>query len=344
MRTHISKQQFEAASRTAARFRDIIRDRDEKIQKKTIDEQFALPSFIWQQQTELFSYCFDPSYEVVDTWRLHMMLFTGNYIGFALPDDAPLPRQMRLRYERFTAGLPDRFIFRAPEICAERGYRVNGGIVNKDMLMYQAHLAALYRSGALAYLGKLKNIRILEIGGGYGGLAYALKNIFPDAHYVMVDLPESLLFAGVYLNIVMPQYCDERSSAGFEFVSNHLAHEALANSHFDLIINTGSLGEMTDYQVGAYAKLIERVLAPHGLFYEENGGVNVHTTPFFEKKFKRMKAYLLPKYLWFFSDEVGRSVASLAPPAPRRSFTLFAMDTASTLKAWLRARILSWTR
>lgn len=124
--------------------------------------------------------------------------------------------------------------------------------------------------------------RILEIGSGYGGLAYYLKTLIPDARYVCVDLPESLLFSSIYLSTLFPDEDNAvvtpnnaadlvRNTAGFTFVPNYM-FDALCDSgqKFDLIINTLSMSEMLEKQVRYYGERIPRLLGARGVFFEQN--------------------------------------------------------------------------
>ena len=72
-------------------------------------------------------------------------------------------------------------------------------------------------------------VKVLEIGGGYGALAYWFKSAFPNATYTIIDLPESLLFSRLYLSLTRP---DIKTSSelndikyGVRFLSNYMAEE-----------------------------------------------------------------------------------------------------------------------
>lgn len=101
---------------------------------------------------------------------------------------------------------------------------------------------------------------VLEIGGGYGGLAriFALKGI----DYTITDLPESLFFAEVFLR-----------SNGIENVQLIPAGQPLG--HYDMAINQGSFGEMPQGMVDYWAEAL-RGKAKHvySLNYLEGIGPN----------------------------------------------------------------------
>jgi len=78
--------------------------------------------------------------------------------------------------------------------------------------------------------------------GGHGALACALTSIFPKAQYTICDLPESLLFSGLYLSLAAKRQvrvlaaadvAEEnlaQPSATIELVPNYLAMLAAGGS------------------------------------------------------------------------------------------------------------------
>jgi hypothetical protein len=108
---------------------------------------------------------------------------------------------------------------------------------------------------------------VLEIGGGYGGLARLLRLLRKGVSYCIVDLPESLFFSFIFLKTCFPkakfllvERTDdfrkiEEEDFDFILVPAHMAN-GLTGSRFDLVVNTFSLGEMTQPAVDAYMKLL----------------------------------------------------------------------------------------
>lgn len=107
--------------------------------------------------------------------------------------------------------------------------------------------------------------RVLEIGGGYGGLARIFKIMNPQACYIIVDLPESLFFAELFLSLNFPEaniaYSNNKEKNNFEFVDFLLVPiqyiENIFGEEFDLVINTGSLQEMPDNTVKIFMDFIQ---------------------------------------------------------------------------------------
>jgi SAM-dependent methyltransferase len=117
-------------------------------------------------------------------------------------------------------------------------------------------------------------LRVLEIGGGYGALAYWFKSAFRNCSYTIIDLPECLLSSALCLGLSLP---DQRVTVGrldalplgLRFVPNYMAYAV--DEQFDLVINTLSLSEMGVPQIRAYAELTARHwIANGGLFFEQN--------------------------------------------------------------------------
>ena len=88
--------------------------------------------------------------------------------------------------------------------------------------------------------------RILEIGVGYGGLAYLFQLAQPACNYVLCDTPETLFFAEVFLRSNFPHIsCAWGWADGAHFVFLPLSLRGLAATDYDLIISQGSFQEMT---------------------------------------------------------------------------------------------------
>ena len=81
-----------------------------------------------------------------------------------------------------------------------------------------------------------KEIKIVEIGGGYGGLCYYIKNIIKDYHinYTIVDLPNILNLQNKFLNDVQ---IDSRLISCFDTTN--------INETFDLVISNYCLSEIS---------------------------------------------------------------------------------------------------
>jgi hypothetical protein len=81
-----------------------------------------------------------------------------------------------------------------------------------------------------------KEIKIVEIGGGYGGLCYYIKNIIKDYHinYTIVDLPNIINLQSKFLNDVQ---VDSKLISCFDTTN--------INETFDLVISNYCLSEIS---------------------------------------------------------------------------------------------------
>ena len=112
------------------------------------------------------------------------------------------------------------------------------------------------------------NHPILEIGSGSGSLARVLKDLFPQAKLWLIDLPESLEFAAIYLKITFPKarFLRVLSSVdldqdihSYDFVLIPAALMKLLNGRsFELAINIWSFGEMPNTFVEEWFELIQK--------------------------------------------------------------------------------------
>lgn len=98
---------------------------------------------------------------------------------------------------------------------------------------------------------------VLEIGGGYGGLAriFALKGV----DYTIIDMPETLFFAEVFLR-----------ANGIEGVKLLRIGDPLGI--YDLAINQGGFGEMPQQTVDYWAEILKgRIKHVYSLNYHKEG-------------------------------------------------------------------------
>jgi putative sugar O-methyltransferase len=119
---------------------------------------------------------------------------------------------------------------------------------------------------------------IIELGAGYGRLAWLYLAAFPGTRYVIVDIPPALALAQTYLTRQFPdrptfrfrsfdRYADiatELESAQLGFLTpNQL--ELLPPQGVAAFVNISSLHEMKPDQIDAYVRLIDR--HTEGFFY-----------------------------------------------------------------------------
>jgi len=136
-----------------------------------------------------------------------------------------------------------------PMSGAESLGEFNGRLVSLVMYYHARNVLA-----ALTYANKPR--RIVEIGGGYGEIARMwLKNpIAPPEFYVIVDIPECLFFAEIALRAEFGDkvgYFDG-NDPGSPILLVPLPFLADFRRSSDIVINTGSMQEMTDEWIDFY--------------------------------------------------------------------------------------------
>ncbi len=314
----LSAEEYAAALKLVDWIKDLIRRRDDKIADQAGDD-IGMPAALWDPTrplgfqvgnsvTNTFT-CSDlvlsGDVNVLRKLRLYSQAFTGYQLATLESNLSrpwirkPLPENVD-QFLRLIATDPDDSTRQIPGICrklperlrispprkfGEIGWQVDGRILNYDSYSYLVELCLMHENGvldAIDSISKGRPCRILEIGGGYGGLAYYLMKVHSNVHYAIVDIPESLVFSSIYLTTLFPRLAhaeinDERSfeladTPGFTFIPNFLFDGLMTEpaAKFDLVINTLSFNEMTDNQIAYYSQKIKEHLRPAGMCFEHN--------------------------------------------------------------------------
>lgn len=248
--------------------------------------------------------------DIVRKMRLYAQAFTGYQLAtLAMAADRPWvseklpenlddflrlcagpPDQSVFNYVSVAGGLPDELRAPPPRKFGELGWLMDGLIVNYDTYSYLERLCLMFENGILRHLQEKidrgEKPCIVEIGGGYGGLAYQLMRYFGDKLvYVIIDIPESLAFSAVYCNVLFPALHHQfkigadpfeiSTDPGFTYLPN-TAYRSLQSERqdIDLVINTLSLSEMSDAQIEDYCLGVQTMLGETGLFFEQNHQTN----------------------------------------------------------------------
>jgi putative sugar O-methyltransferase len=129
---------------------------------------------------------------------------------------------------------------------------------------------------------------IVDIGSGYGGLDRLLSYYVPNACFVLVDLPETLLLTSYYIKYNFPNKkiallsdiadrLDDFDSLVLEYdfiIIPPSVVEKIPSESVDLVMNSASLGFMQKDYVTYYLSHIYRMLRPLGHFYSLNKEYN----------------------------------------------------------------------
>ena len=154
-----------------------------------------------------------------------------------------------------------------------------------DIPVSLASLDFAYFASQLAapILDKLSQpLLVVEIGGGFGGLARVLKRLFPKMSYVMLDLPEALAMSTYYLQQNFPEarlcllrdFLEKQenwdpSQYDFSLLPGWRSG-ALKERSVEVFINTRSMMEMQKHVIATYFAEIQRSLKIGGIFYCAN--------------------------------------------------------------------------
>ena len=311
----ISQQEFEDSTVIFSQIQGLLNRRSDEIERRGLNE-IGYPGGNWRPENpdnSIHQYAHQVfkdglSYDVVNRLRL----FTGGYSGVPLLLDwnyetytnkyaqywpKELDRLIETDIVNNAKGyvksfisavryLPKNYVVSPPPMFGEIGWKVGNTTINFDTYSYQERITILYETGVLGWLSDIAQrkgyITILEIGGGYGALAYYLSQIFPTCRYLLVDLPESLLWSSVYLKIANPAvkhtiYDGSNrdsllgSEPGYSFVPNYMFDDLLdTTTGVDLAVNTLSFHEMTSAQVSNYASGLKQLLGSEGILFAQN--------------------------------------------------------------------------
>ena len=142
------------------------------------------------------------------------------------------------------------------------GYEIDGKFFHS--------LHFLYFSEKIRLLIDSDTARIVELGAGYGGMAWAIKHSIPQAQYIDFDLPEVLAIASFYALSCIPDVkvglfgevdvSDDQAIKNYDmlFMPN-FEIENLKSDSADLSLNTWSLAEMEETAITNYVKHLCRI-------------------------------------------------------------------------------------
>ncbi len=194
-----------------------------------------------------------------------------------VPDEV-LPRiheKWKRIYETLAASIPDRFrrYLQESPIGNPRALEIDGVAITQSSIEYTYMLTHLDRYLAEAQV-------VVDIGGGYGGLARLIKLAHPETRLVLLDLPEINTIQTYFLGNALPDttvlglrdvshqnVIDPREiDADFLVLPGQLI-DRLRPGSFQMAINTRSMMEMDLETVSHYVGHIQDKLAIGGVFF-----------------------------------------------------------------------------
>ncbi len=265
----------------------MLSERSEKFKR----DDSQCPSPIWSDSLSLFSYMINLSAEDFLNVRFHGGYFSGSNVlqhWYQYPPIDPERYADMTGYKFHTRDVPRRYWIGeppTPRLPRPLGIDYRGRLINIDICRYQSCISNLYSMGILDMLsrGSYKKI-VVEIGAGYGGLAHQLGKIMGNkCTYIILDLPEILLFSGGYLIVNNPEksiYVYNKETFTPEFIAggmyeydyvllpNYVLKDLYAMPEVSLMINMQSFQEMTREQINEYLEFAHNRLL--GYLYSDN--------------------------------------------------------------------------
>lgn len=225
------------------------------------------PSEYWRGFICFFSYVFSWRQEVLRYLRHHTDMLTSDHPNryFDVPYNSEHKKRIIKEYESLSMEMSDIEPFSEPSAMGGFGFKFGNRMINNDIIRYMTALKMIRQA---IQLSSSKQCNFLEVGGGWGGLAYHLKKAYPQLKYVIIDLPYTLYFSVPYIYNLFPEskICIYSRSEDLNCLLDYdfcfLPPWVLSNipdKLFDITINQASLGEMTKDQVNYYCKNIARV-------------------------------------------------------------------------------------
>jgi putative sugar O-methyltransferase len=113
--------------------------------------------------------------------------------------------------------------------------------------------------------------RILEIGGGYGGLIHFLRKIQFEGTYINIDLPETLFVAYYFLkklghDVHLVADSSELKEGTINLIPSTSYKEVLNSVKIDLFFNSASLSEMSEKICFDYIRFVND-LGPRSIIH-----------------------------------------------------------------------------
>lgn len=258
-------------------------------------------SSMWSYLIHFLNYVHNLSPNDLKLIRFHTRLFAGeDMINYIQPRDAndktyqkdTLAKSTLIEnYQYYTEDIPKELLINEPELAPEIGLKFKtfgdtGKCLNIDILRYQMIISNLYRMKIVEFFPS--HPTILEIGTGYGGFAYhlsqCLNHVGKRASYILLDLPEILFFAAVFLALNEPQkkiYLYDKKTFTKEFLTEQIhEYDYILLPNFvleklledivsiDFMANFCSFGEMLPKEVEGYLEFAKKKL--NGFLLSDN--------------------------------------------------------------------------
>jgi len=267
------------------------------------------PAAFWKDQARSFDSCFSQT----GINRVENEYFNTRFHG-TQPDDPRLYRWFFWTYyqlvkARDVFGLLDRLqptLTPNPEqkmwigdkkVTFSEPIEFGKKVVSPDLLFTINDFYNLHELNAQI---ATEELIVADLGAGWGRLGHLLVQVNPKIHYVILDIPESLLISSSYLPTLLPHATRSSYLATREFEAFgretfndrtlwFLASQDLrrfSTSSVDFIVNIASFQEMPPSDINQYLEIFDRAaLGAHAYFRNAWSGV-----------MSRFEEYKIPEY------------------------------------------------
>ena len=245
----------------------------------------------WRDSMKWLDFVRDLSDDQLKLLRLHTGFITGKswytFVHSPMHDFSDVQKEKLnpvADYLKLIKGLPRQLHGEEPRnspLLEKLGIMWNNRLITTDLLDYQRTVANLHSSGLLDFAKKQV---IVEIGGGYGGLAHQMiRAMNGEGCYIIIDTPQLLYWQAVFLRINNPDiaiYLYGRDSLQARGIDDIIANSRVVLLPFfviedlvdmpeiDIAINMASLADMPKSSIRAYCKFLANKL--RGRFYVES--------------------------------------------------------------------------
>jgi len=226
--------------------------------RHSINKQ-SVPSVYWSDFSKNFKYVYDLSLEELARIRFHTFHLTSDiYLTYYFANEA-YRILLQDGYKYFIKLGQLQSVEEGPDGI---GIDTEFGKISHDLLRYMGLTADLFNSGSL---DRTNSKYVLEIGGGYGGLARMTILNAPKSSYFICDLEETIFFSATYLqnsfglervHLIDAPLSPTEVKGGHIYIVPQSRLEYFDDLHFDLAISQQSLQEMTADQVHRYCSWI----------------------------------------------------------------------------------------
>ncbi len=231
-----------------------------------IEERFncapeLVPSEYWTDFARNFRYVYDLREDELERIRFHTYHLTSDsYLTYYFANEA-FKELLKKGYRHFVDRSHLTLLEEGPDGV---GVDTEFGRISHDLIRYLGVTSDLVDAGLL---DRETPKTVIEIGGGYGGLARTCLTHNPQTTYFICDLEETIFFSAVYLSnhigvekihLVEGKLKVSDIKQGHVYIVPQSKIEYLDELQFDYAISQQSLQEMTRKQVERYIDWVDK--------------------------------------------------------------------------------------